>query len=341
MSTVTLSLAQTRDLIKAAFIASQTSEANAISVADALTAAEALGQTGHGLRRVSAYCAQARSGKVDGFAEPATEQTAPSVLLIDAANGFAYPAIDKAMQLLPPLAHEQGIAMTGIRRSHHCGVMGLVVERLADAGLVALMVANTPAAIAPWGGRTPLFGTNPIAFAAPLEAQDPLVVDLSLSRVARGKIMAAKQKGEAIPEGWALDAEGNPTTDPEAALAGTMVPLGEAKGTALALMVEMLSAGLIGANYAYEASSFFDAEGPPPGVGQTIIAISPERFGGVDALGRFAEMAEKVSSDPGARLPGRRRQSLRGSAAEAGIEADAALIAEIEAIAAAGQTAAS
>jgi len=145
--------------------------------------------------------------------------------------------------------------------------------------------------------------------------------------------MAAGQKGETIPEGWALDADGNPTTDPKAALAGTMVPIGDAKGTALALMVEMLAAGLIGANYAYEASSFFDAEGPPPGVGQTIIAIDTARFGGVDALARFAEMADKVSSDSGARLPGRRRQSLRCAAAEAGIEVDAALIAEIEAIA--------
>lgn len=333
MSTKTLSLAAVRDLIKAAFLASRTSEPNAVSVADALAAAEALGQTGHGLRRVSAYCAQARSGKVDGFAEPTAEQTAPSIVLVDAAHGFAYPAIDKALQHLPPLAREQGIALAGIRRSHHCGVMGIVVERLADAGLVALMVANTPGAIAPWGGRTPLFGTNPIAFGAPLEAQEPLVVDLSLSRVARGKIMAASQKGEAIPEGWALDADGNPTTDPKAALAGTMVPIGDAKGTALALMVEILAAGLIGANYAYEASSFFEADGPPPGVGQTIIAIDPERFGGVDALARFAEMADKVSSDPGARLPGRRRQSLRSGAAEAGIEVDAALIAEIEAIA--------
>ena len=336
MSNVTLSLVQTRTLIKAAFTASRTSEANAVSVAEALAAAEALGQTGHGLRRVTAYCAQAKSGKVDGFAEPGAQQTAPSILLIDAANGFAYPAIDKAMQLLPPLAGQQGMAMAGIRRSHHCGVMGVVVERLAEAGLVALMVANTPAAIAPWGGRTPLFGTNPIAFAAPLAGEAPLVIDLSLSRVARGKIMAAKQKGETIPEGWALDVDGNPTTDPQAALDGTMVPLGEAKGTALALMVEMLSAGLIGANYAYEASSFFDADGPPPGVGQTIIAISPERFGGADALARFAEMAERVASDPGARLPGRRRQSLRRTAEEAGIEADAGLVAEIRAIAAAG-----
>ncbi len=333
MSTKTLSLADIRDLINAAFLASKTSEPNAASVSDALTAAEALGQTGHGLRRVTAYCAQARSGKVDGFADPTAERTAPSVVLVDAAHGFAYPAIDKALELLPPIAREQGIALAGIRRSHHCGVMGVVVERLADAGLVALMVANTPGAIAPWGGRTPLFGTNPIAFGAPLEAQAPLVIDLSLSRVARGKIMAAGQKGEAIPEGWALDADGNPTTDPKAALAGTMVPIGDAKGTALALMVEMLAAGLIGANYAYEASSFFDAEGPPPGVGQTIIAIDPARFGGVDALARFAEMADKVSSDSGARLPGRRRQSLRSAAAEAGIEVDAALIAEIEAIA--------
>lgn len=334
MTIVTLDLAEVRDLIKAAFLASRTSEPNAVAVTDALAAAEALGQSGHGLRRVSAYCAQAKSGKVDGYAQPKVERTAPAIVSVDAAHGFAYPAINEAMLHLPALAAEQGIAMAGIRRSHHCGVMGVVVERLADAGLIALMVANTPGAIAPWGGRTPLFGTNPIAFAAPLEGQRPLVIDLSLSRVARGKIMAANQKGEAIPEGWALDADGNPTTDPAAALKGTMVPIGEAKGTALALMVEILAAGLIGANYAYEASSFFDAEGPPPGVGQTIIAISPERAGSDDALARFTEMADKVSSDPGARLPGRRGQSLRTAAGKAGIEVDKALLAEIEAIAA-------
>lgn len=336
MGTVTLTLAEARGLIKAAFLASRTSEANAIAVADALAGAEALGQTGHGLRRVVSYCAQARSGKVDGHAVPEAERTAPAIVRIDAANGFAYPAIDLAIKHLAPVTAEQGIALAGIRRSHHCGVMGMVVERLADAGFVALMVANTPGAMAPWGGRTPLLGTNPIAFAAPLKEQDPLVVDLSLSRVARGKIMAARQKGEPIPEGWALDREGRATTDPDAALAGTMVPLGEAKGTALALMVEFLAAGLIGANYAYEASSFFDAEGAPPGVGQTIIAISPDSFGDADAVARFSELAERVSTDPGARLPGRRRQALRGNAKRSGIAADAALIADIEKIAAGG-----
>ena len=333
MDTVSLTLGKVRDLIKAALLASRTSEANAIAVADALAGAEALGQVGHGLRRVISYCGQARAGKVDGFAVPVAEQSAPAIVRVDAANGFAYPAIDLAIQRLAPVAADQGIALAGIRRSHHCGVMGIVVERLADAGFVALMFANTPGAMAPWGGRTPLFGTNPIAFAAPLKDQHPLVVDLSLSRVARGRIMAARQKGETIPEGWALDSDGRATTDPAAALAGTLVPLGEAKGTALALMVEVLAAGLIGANYAYEASSFFDAEGEPPGVGQTIIAISPERFGDSDAVERFTAMADRVAADPGARLPGRRRQIFRGNVQSAGIGADAALIADIEKIA--------
>ena len=336
MDTVKLSLAETRDLVKAAFLASRTSEANAVSVADALAGAEALGQSGHGLRRVSSYCAQASSGKVDGYAVPRADRTAPSVLRVDASNGFAYPAINLAIERLAPIASEQGIALAGVFHSHHCGVMGMVVERMADAGFVTLMVANTPGAMAPWGGRAPLLGTNPIAFAAPLQDQAPLVIDLSLSRVARGKIMAARQKGETIPEGWALDSEGRSTTDPQAALAGTMVPLGEAKGTALALMVEFLAAGLTGANYAWEATSFFEAEGKPPGVGQTIIAISPDRFGDADALARFTEMADRVAADPGARLPGRRRQDLRDKAGSVGIETDAALITEIEKIAAGG-----
>jgi (2R)-3-sulfolactate dehydrogenase (NADP+) len=135
------------------------------------------------------------------------------------------------------------------------------------------MVANTPKAMAPWGGGAAVFGTNPIAFAAPREGAAPLVIDLSLSKIARGKVMAAKKRGEPIPEGWALGPDGEPTTSPDAALAGTMLPMGDAKGAALALMVEILAATLTGANYSYEATSFFDAEGAPPGVGQLLIAM--------------------------------------------------------------------
>jgi (2R)-3-sulfolactate dehydrogenase (NADP+) len=160
------------------------------------------------------------------------------------------------------------------------------------------------------------------------------VVDVSMSKVARGKIMAANQKKEPIPEGWALDADGNPTTDAKAALAGTMVPLGDAKGTALALMVELLCAGLTGANYAYEQSSFFDAEGAPPATGQLLIAIDPETFGGTHALERFAAMAGMVAGTEGARLPGSRRQAIRDRLRRDGIPVETALVKEIEQMAA-------
>jgi len=332
MTEVRLQAAEVHALIASALVRSRTSERNAASVADALLEAELAGQGGHGLRRVAAYAAQAKAGKVDGFAHPALEQRRPAVLAVDAANGFAYPAMDLALQPLGECARSQGIAIAGFRRSHHCGVAGVTVERYARAGLIALMFANSPAAMAPWGSNRPLFGTNPIAFAAPISDAEPLVVDVSLSKVARGKIMAASQKGTPIPPDWAFDTEGQPTTDAKAALAGTMAPLGDAKGTALALMVELLAAGLVGANYAYEASSFFDDKGNPPGVGQTIICIDPAAFGGAAVVKRFAEMTGMVADAPGARLPGYRRHALKQKLLKEGIAVDETLLAEIEAI---------
>ena len=176
-----------------------------------------------------------------------------------------------------------------------------------------------------------MFGTNPIAFGWPVPGRAPLVVDLSISKVARGNILAAKQRGEQIPEGWALDAGGHPTTDPDAALAGTMLPFGDAKGTALALMVELLAAGLTGANFASEASSFLDAKGEPPGTGQLIIAFDPAALGGGDVLDRFAVLAAAIEAQPGARLPGTRRLALRQKAKAEGLSVSDALLAEIAA----------
>ena len=323
---------QVHALVRDAFLRCNTSSANADSVASALVAAELAGQTGHGLRRVTSYCGQSLSGKVDGHAVPAADKPAAATLKIDAANGFAYPALDLMQAELPAMAQQCGIALCGISRSHHCGVAGVVVGKLADAGLVALLFANTPGAMAPWGGNKALFGTNPIAFAAPQAGGDPIVVDVSLSKVARGKIMAANQKGEAIPEGWALGPDGEPVTDPALALKGTMVPLGDAKGTALALMVELMAASLIGANTADKASSSFEAEGTPPGVGQTIIAIDPTKIGGEAVMDRFADMARSIEMQSGARVPGARRQKLRRDLLAGGLTVPADLLAEIEAL---------
>lgn len=334
----TMSPDQAHDLILRTLLRCRTGQANAQSVARALVAAELAGQSGHGLRRVPSYAAQALSGKVDGFATPTATHPRPGVMAIDAAQGFAYPALDLAVDWLEQAAPQQGIAAAGIARSHHCGVAGVTVERLASSGLVALLFANTPAAMAPWGGSKALFGTNPIAFAAPRSGgRTPIVVDVSLSKVARGKIMAADQKGTAIPEGWALDAEGQATTDPAAALAGTMIPMGDAKGTALALMVELLAAGLMGAHFGYEASSFFAADGPSPGVGQLILALDPDAFS-AHARSRIDDLADAIADQPGARLPGARRDDLRKSIATEGLDVDEALLAQIEALGHDGQS---
>ncbi len=177
-----------------------------------------------------------------------------------------------------------------------------------------------------------MFGTNPIAFACPLPDRPPIVVDLSLSKVARGNILAAKQKGQPIPEGWALDPEGRPTTDPDAALRGTMLPLGDAKGTALALMVELLAAGLTGATFAADATSFLDDRGGPPGTGQLILALDPGALGGEGVLARCAALAAAIESQPGARLPGMRRIELRQRAAREGLAVADAALAEIRAL---------
>ncbi|MBP1849252.1 Ldh family oxidoreductase [Rhizobium halophytocola] len=314
-----LSVSEAENLVAANLVKNKVSEANARSVAIALVSAEAAGQGGHGLRRVPAYAGQALAGKVNGFAMPVAASTAEAVIRIDAGFGFAYPALDLAVETLSSIARGTGIAMAAISRSHHAGVMGLTVERFAERGLVALMVANAPAAMAPWGGKKPVFGTNPIAFAAPLPDADPIVIDLAMSKVARGKVMAARQKDQPIPEGWALDRDGRPTTDASAAMDGTMVPLGDAKGAALALMVEILAAGLTGANYAFQATSLFDDKGPPPALGQTIIAINPQASGGKETLNRLALLAQTITSDPGARLPGRRGQNARRDALENGL----------------------
>ena len=334
MTSARLSPADLEALIGRALRAARTAPGNAASVARALTQAEIDGQKGHGLSRVPSYAAQAKAGKVDGFATPVASQLRLGTLMIDVKHGFVFPAVDLAIQLLPGLALQTGIAAAGFVRSHHFGVVGRHVERLAEAGLVALAFANTPKAIAPWGGRRQLYGTNPIGFAAPRQGHPPIVIDLALSQVARGKILTAAQRGEPVPSSWATDADGRPTSDANAALRGALQPIGAAKGAALALMVEILAVGLTGATLSATASSFFDPDGPPPAVGQLLIAIDPGALGGAEALAqRVAALAEAIEGDGEARLPGSRRIGLRQEAEQEGVLVDAKLWREVTAIA--------
>ena len=321
-----LTLEDAHDLVLRTLKRCRTWQENAVYVADALVAAELAGQTGHGLRRILPYGTQALAGKIDGQATARAFMTRPSATMVDAAYGFAYPAIELAMPMLPEMARRHGVAVAGIHRSHHAGVAGWFVERLAKDGLVAMMFANTPAAMAPTGGTRALFGTNPIAFAAPVDGAAPLVVDMALSNVARGKILAAAQAGEPIPEDWATDIDGFPTTDAMAALKGTMQPAGGAKGAALALMVEVLAAGLTGAVLAGDASDFFGPDGPPPGTGQLLLAIDPGALGGT---AQIAALAAQFDGNGTARLPGRRRQAIAERVRRDGIAITDDLLAQI------------
>ncbi len=325
-----LTLADAQTLATRALIAGNTSADNARSVAAALVAADADGQAGHGLSRVPAYADQAKAGKVDGHARAQLQERGPAALMVDACDGFAFPAIALGLPRVGGMARHTGVAAMAVTNSHHQGMAGYHVEGPARRGLLALAFGNSPAAIAPWGGKRGLFGTNPIAFSCPrLRGAAPLVIDLSLSKVARGKIMVAAQNGEAIPAGWALDIDGNATTDATAALKGTMAPMGDAKGAALVLMVEILAAALTGAQFGYEASSFFDDQGGPPRVGQFFLLIDPEKFAG-DGFGARVEMlCTAILGEAGTRIPGERRLKLRAKAQEEGIAIPDALHAEL------------
>jgi len=319
MNTVTLTLPALHELAADVLIAHNTGDANADQVAAALVAAEADGQGGHGASRIPSYAAQSKSGKVDGHAVPKLTKAAAATLRVDARGGFAFPAINLAVEALIELTRETGIAAVAIANSHHSGVAAHHVEPIAQAGLIGLSFGNTPQGIAPWGGNKGLFGTNPIAFAAPRRKADPMVIDMSLSKVARGRINVAAQKGETIPEGWAMDADGQSTTDPKAAMEGTMLPMGDAKGAQLVLMVEILSAALSASHFGYEAGSFFTGDGEPPLVGQMLMAIDPDplsrnRFGD-----RLEDLFTAILAQPGTRLPGERRYAMRREAAENGV----------------------
>jgi (2R)-3-sulfolactate dehydrogenase (NADP+) len=311
-------LNELKDLITKVFLASNVSPENADIVADALVAAEADGLASHGTQRVTYYADQAISGTVNGKVVPEMTQPADAVIRVDAKDGFAYPAIKMGLERAVDVVAKTGVVAVGIGNSHHCGVVGHHVEALADKGLVSLAFGNTPAAMAPWGGSRALYGTNPIAFASPRPGQAPIVVDFAMSKVARGKIMLAAKQGKPIEEGWALDKDGNPITDAEEAMRGTLMPMGDAKGAALVMVVEILSAALTGSHFGFEANSFFDTEGDSPRVGQFFVIFKPELFS-PDYLDRMGVLVQAIVEQPGTRMPGERRQGLRDKAHKEGV----------------------
>ena len=322
-----------RSLVQRALQAAGASEAMASSTARALVLAESQGIGSHGLSRVAQYATHLRNGRVDGKAVARVAHQRGGAVQIDAGCGLAFPACELAVRECIERARTHGVAFAGVMNSHHGGVIVDHLRAVAAAGMVGLGFANSPAAMPAAGGKHAIFGTNPVAAAFPRRAGDALLIDLSLSEVARGKVMVAAKKGEPIPPGWALDAHGNPTTDAKAALEGSMLPIGAVsspKGAMLALMVELLVTALTGAQYGFEASSFFVDAGNRPRIGQAFVVIDPDALAGHDGyLDRVEVLVAEMLKGKGVRLPGARREALRRKAEADGIEVAEAVLASL------------
>jgi (2R)-3-sulfolactate dehydrogenase (NADP+) len=254
--------------------------------------------------------------------------------LVDARGGLAFEACGLAVREAIRRAREFGVSFVSVANSNHFGVAAYHLEPVAEAGLVGLAFGNSPAAMPAWGGRRALFGTNPVAAVFPRRAAPPLVIDVSLSAVARGKIMVAAREGKPIPEGWAVDKEGRPTTVAKAALEGSMLPAGGAKGAMLALTVELLACALSGAAFGFESDSFFADEGKATRIGQAFLAIDPGALAGREVfLERVETLVAAMLEDPGVRLPGARRIAQREKARASGIVIPPELLGRIRALA--------
>lgn len=328
-----VSVAELRGLVQRALQAAGANELMAAATARALVLAESQGLGSHGLSRVAQYATHLRNGRVNQDALPRVAAGRGGAVQIDAGEGLAFAACELAVTEAIARAREHGIAFAGVMNSHHCGVVVDHLRPVAAAGMVGLGFANSPAAMSAAGGRHPVFGTNPVAAVFPRRDADALLIDLSLSEVARGKVMLAARQGQSIPLGWALDAEGRPTTDAKAALAGSMLPVGAVsspKGAMLALVVELLVTALIGARFGFEASSFFVDEGNRPRIGQAFVVIDPAALAGsAQYLDRVEVLLAEMLKDDGVRLPGARREALRRRAEAEGIEVPDAMLAAL------------
>jgi delta1-piperideine-2-carboxylate reductase len=329
-----LSLDQLTALLEQIFLRHGTSGDVARVLAQNCAGAERDGAHSHGVFRIPGYVSTLQSGWVNGQAVPVVEDVASGFVRVDAGNGFAQPALAAARPLLVEKARSAGIAVLAIRNSHHFAALWPDVEPFAYEGLVALSVVNSMTCVVPHGADRPLFGTNPIAFAAPRADGDPIVFDLATSAIAHGDVQIAARKGERLPPGMGVDSLGQPTQDPKAILeGGALLPFGGHKGSALSMMVELLAAALTGGNFSFE----FDWKSHPgaktPWTGQLLIVIDPSKAAGQGFAERSQELVRQMHGVGLKRLPGDRRHNQRARSQAEGIALEASELAKLRELA--------
>jgi LDH2 family malate/lactate/ureidoglycolate dehydrogenase len=327
---VRLTLKEVHDIATANLEHYGASPEQARAVADVVTAAERDECKSHGLFRIPGFCASLKSGKVTGNATPVITTLAPSVIKVDAANGFAPLALEAGAGPLIERAKSNGIAALAVTNSYHFSALWPEVERLTNEGLVAFAFVSAKSFVAPAGGTKPLFGTNPMSFGWPRSVKPAVIFDQASSASARGEIQIHQRDGLVLPDGWAIDLDGNPTNDPTSALAGAQLPFGGYKGSAIAMMVELLAGALIGDVFSYEASRDDVEDGGPSSGGEFMIAIDPRTCGNATALDHAESLFAQILEQEGTRLPSERRYRARQHTAEAGIEIVSSLYDELQ-----------
>lgn len=330
--TTTLTLAELHHLAMQLLLCHGFSDEQANAIAHTVSIAERDGCKSHGLFRISFYIAALKNAKANAQAVPVLNVNESSVVHVDAMHGFCPLALNTGMPALIEKARRHGTAALAIHNSYNIAALWPEVETLAENSLVAFAFTTANAYVAPAGGQKPVYGTNPMAFAFPRDEQPPLVFDQASSASARGEIQLHLQDNKPIPDGWAIDVNGLPTNDPQAALEGAQLPFGGYKGAALALMVELLAGALIGDNFSVESSrQDVHSVGAPIG-GELLLAIDPAHFNSGGYLQRAEYLFEQVLGQPGTRLPSQRRYDMRKKALQSGIQIDNKLLAQLDAL---------
>jgi len=312
MSTISISLDEIYDLAKKTLLFNGSDEENASILSDTIMRAERDGSLSHGLFRLPAYVAALKSKKVDGKARPEVKKISPSVIKVSGNSAFAPMVLKVGLPELIKLAKENGVAVLAITNSHHMAAMWPETEAIAEAGLVGFACTSYKPMVAPAGAKKALFGTNPISFAWPRPGKTPVVYDMATAAMAMGEVMVAARDGHKVPLGTGLNKDGKETTDPkEISKGGVLLPFGGYKGSAIAMMVELLAAGLVGDMFSFEAKAADNKDGGPARGGEFIMALSPQLIAG-DGWNEHAEkFFEQMESMDGVRLPGQRRHNNR------------------------------
>lgn len=327
-------------LAREALIRAGVAGADAEASAEILVTADTLGIPTHGVVRIPEYVNRIELGGVDARAEIGVDERSPSMALVEGNRGLGTVVGTRALETAMRLVAGTGIAWVGCRDSNHLGALAPYALRACDAGLVMLAGTNASTTMIPWGGNERRMGNNPLCIAAPCARGPHFVLDMAMSVAARGKIRAAKRAGLPIPDTWAVDEAGNPTTDPDAALAGSLLPIGGHKGSGLSMGVDLLAGVLSGAGFLSGVSSWSLDPGAPSRLGHFFLLIDPARLLGAGAfdgaMERFAAIvAGTPPLDPASPvcLPGQREQERRRAALEEGVRVPGDLLATIRELA--------